>query len=292
VRLPSVGVSRVPVLILLGMAGALGCAQAETSAGSSEPAGTLAPLQREEFATTSDRLDASIVTPPDAATDEPPLIVLVPGGGWVSADPSGLVPLADSMARDGAVVVNLTYRTSVDGVYFPKPVSDVACGVASAVAEATRRVGQPSEVTVVGHSAGAQMAALVALAPDEFADPGCSAPAVAPDRLVGLAGPYDVTRAADAAANLFGPDLPDPRDWTAGNPVALAGQRREVPVLLVHGAADRVVPTSFTEQFAAALDSGGHEVTTQYPAGVDHATVYSAEVAEPIIAEWLGLGGR
>jgi predicted esterase len=76
-----------------------------------------------------------------------------------------------------------------------------------------------------------------------------------------------------------------------GKPGARADLRAEVPVLLLHGTADPVVPVSFTEQFAAALDGGGHELTTQYLEGVDHDTVCSAEVVAPIIAEWFGLDG-
>lgn len=64
-----------------------------------------------------------------------------------------------------------------------------------------------------------------------------------------------------------GRELPDPQDWMPGKPGARADLRPEVPVLLLHGTADPVVPVSFTEQFAAALDGGGHELTTQYLEG-------------------------
>lgn len=287
-RATCVGQSAVVALALLTSILASGCTQAETSV---EPSPSpVAPLPSAAF-TTTNGLDATLYQPPGARGATVPLVVLVPGGGWVSADPSGLARLADVLARDGANVVTVTYRTSSEGVYFPDPPRDIACGVAVAVAEVTQRGTSPSEVTVAGHSAGAQLAALVALAPDEFADPECPAPARAPDRLVGLAGPYDVTLADRQARNLFGPDLADPQDWTPGNPFARADLRGEMPVLLVHGTADAVVPVASTEQFATALEDGGHEVTVQYLDGVDHETVYSAEVVGPVIAEWLGLDG-
>lgn len=230
-------------------------------------------------------LDAMLVLPTEPAGGVP-LVVLVPGGGWASADPSGLAPLAHDLASRGTGVVMLTYRTAADRAFFPAPVQDVACGVGYA-AEALHAEGvKGSPVVIVGHSAGAHLAALVALAPEAFTDPACPYPAAVPTGLVGLAGPYDITRIGQGA-NLFGPNRPDPTTWLDGNPLILSDRRPDLPVLLVHGTADTVVPVRFTDDFAAALRRGAHDVTTVYPDGVTHNTVYSAEVAAPIIADWL-----
>lgn len=220
--------------------------------------------------------------------DDAPLVVLVPGGGWVAADPSGLVPLAEALAAGGAVVATITYRTASDGAYFPTPARDVACGFSAAKAAAGEAGFRPSEVVAIGHSAGAHLAALVALRPDEFGSE-CGDLAVAPDRLVGLSGPYDVTRARGPAIELFGPDNADPAGWSEGNPIDHAPNRSDMNVLLVHGSADDVVPLAFTEQFADALRTGGHDVDTSYPSDIDHHTVYSSTYAAPLITQWLGL---
>ncbi len=228
----------------------------------------------------------------DVATSAPvPVVVLVPGGGWTSADPSGLVPLAQWLAERGAVAGTVTYRTAADGAYFPEPVHDVGCAVAHAVASVRAAGLEPGEVVVVGHSSGAQLAALVALGDTRFTA-GCPDPAAPVDRLVGLAGPYDVVRAADVAANLFGPERAETAGWADGDPATYAAQRPEVPVLLVHGNEDSTVPRGFTEDFAAALVAGGHPTTTVYLDGVDHMAVFRADVAGPVIADWLALAGR
>lgn len=219
-----------------------------------------------------------------------PLIVLVPGGGWTSADPTGLTGLATWLSQRGAAVVTVTYRTSSEGAYFPVPAQDVACGVADAVARSRRAGVDVGEVTIVGHSAGAQLAAVVALTPDTFGT-GCVDPPVAPDRLVGLAGPYDVAHLGALASALLGPGRHTAAQVDAANPVTLATQRPQLPVLLIHGTADTTVPATSTEQLAAALAAGGHQVTTDYPNGVGHQSVYSAPVAGPLIAGWLGLPG-
>ncbi|BDO41158.1 alpha/beta fold hydrolase [Cellulomonas sp. NTE-D12] len=228
--------------------------------------------------------------PANARPGKTPLIVLVPGGGWTSADPTGLTGLATWLSQRGAAVVTVTYRTSSDGAYFPVPAQDVACDVADAVARTRRSGVDVGDVVIVGHSAGAQLAAVVALTPGSFGS-GCADPPVAPDRLVGLAGPYDVDHLGALASDLLGPGRHTAAQIAAANPVALATQRPQLPVLLIHGTADTTVPATSTEQLAAALTGAGHPVTTDYPTGVGHQSVYSAPVAGPLIAAWLGLAG-
>ena len=86
-----------------------------------------------------------------------------------------------------------------------------------------------------------------------------------PDALIGLAGPYDIRQFADAADALFAAPIDEaPAEWDAANPVVHADLRPEVPVLLLHGEADDVVPVSFTTDFGTALrgrrppDDGPH----------------------------------
>jgi acetyl esterase/lipase len=214
--------------------------------------------------------------------------VLVPGVGWFAADLEGFPELADDLASRGAAVVTMTYRTSDSGEYFPVPVEDVACGLGYAV-EAVEGL-EVSQVVLGGHSSGANMSALVALAPEDFASAECPYESTAPDALIGMSGPYDITQAFEPVAEaFFGPDRTDPQGWDEGNPVVYADQRADVPALLIHGTADDMVPVTFTEDFAAAMSDGGHDVTTDYPEGADHFSVISPDVAGPVIANWLGM---
>ena len=210
-------------------------------------------------------LEADVWEP---ATPGPgPVVVLIPGGGWVSADRAGLAPLASALSDAGMTVVSATYRTSSTDTYFPAPLEDVLCAVAFAAAVPTPTGDAPHPVVVVGHSAGANLAALAALVPEDAAA-SCPYQAVAPDALVGLAGPYDVTALPEVAISLFGASAKDePGRWKDGNPVAQAGNRADVPVLLLHGKDDPVVPVQFTTDFAAALKDGGHQVARRRPLG-------------------------
>jgi len=255
------------------------------------PTGSTAPAVPTALSASFDPAQSSrLFLPAAGGAASSPLVVLVPGGGWTSADPAGLTDLAPWLAQHGAAVVTVTYRTASDGAYFPTTAQDVACDLADAVARSRQAGVDVGEVTLVGHSAGAQLAAVVALTPGAFTT-GCADPPVAADRFIGLAGPYDVTQLGDLSSVIFGPGGKDPAGWAAADPVTLADQRPELPVLLIHGDADRTVPVAFTEQLASALVAGGHRVVTRYPEGVDHQSVYSAEVAGPLIADWLALAG-
>jgi acetyl esterase/lipase len=216
-----------------------------------------------------------------------PLVVMVPGGGWVTADPTGLAPLAARLVDAGIIAAPVRIRAASDGATYPDPVEDVLCATASAVVEARSRGYDPRPVVVLGHSSGAHLAALAVLAVDDYT-PSCDAPDVRPDALVGLSGPYDISQVPDIAGALLGSGPgEDPELWRDANPVERAGLRPGVPVLLLHGEDDVTVPPAFTTQFADALESAGHAVTVEIVAGVDHDAIYRAEVVGDLIVRWL-----
>ena len=222
-----------------------------------------------------------------AGATSAPLVVMVPGGGWRTADPAGLAGLAADLAHEGIAAAPVHLRAAEDGVVYPEPVEEVLCAAAVAVEEMRSRGVVPERVALLGHSSGAHLAALAVLAPDRYTS-GCRAPAVAPDALIGLSGPYDISRVPDLAAALMeGEPAKDPAAWTSANPVEQATLRPDVPVLLLHGAADDVVPVSFTTQFATALEHAGHATTVQVVPRAGHEAIYRAGVAGHRIARWL-----
>jgi acetyl esterase/lipase len=214
-----------------------------------------------------------------------PVVVMIPGGGWQTADPTGLEPLAAALASRGIVAMPVVIRANADGVVYPTPVEDVVCALADGVATARAAGIEPTRAVLLGHSSGAHLSAVAALDPQRYT-PTCDDPVVAADALVGLAGPYDIRSFSDAAANLFADDASD-ATWDAANPVLLASRRPEVPVLLLHGGADELVPPTFSTDFADALRAGHHPVTLDVIPGANHGEVYSATVAAQPVADWL-----
>ena len=218
-------------------------------------------------------------------TASAPVVVMIPGGSWRSAEPAGLQPLAEALADRGVVAVPVHIRTAGDGVVFPVPVEDVLCALADGAATARAAGIEPTRVALLGHSSGAHLASLATLDPEDFT-PHCEDPLVAADAFVGLAGPYDIRTFAEAASALFRAGA-GPAEWDAANPVLLAAHHPDVPVLLLHGDADDVVPVGYSRDFAMALSAGGHPTTLAVLLGEDHASIYAAEVVAPKIAEWL-----
>jgi acetyl esterase/lipase len=216
-----------------------------------------------------------------------PVVVMIPGGSWQSANPSGLEPLAEALAADGVVAVPVTIRASADDVVYPTPVEDVLCALADGAATAREAGIDPDRLVLLGHSSGAHLSAVATLAADRFS-PDCEDPVVAPDAFIGLAGPYDIRQFADAADALFAAPVDEaPGEWDAANPVIHADLRPEVPVLLLHGEADDVVPVSFTTDFGTALEAAGHPTTVRVLTDEDHETVYAAETAVRPVVDWL-----
>lgn len=231
-------------------------------------------------------LEANVFLPFDGKR-QTPLVVMIPGGAWRTADPSGFAGLARHLAGAGIMTVTVSVRAAVDGVVYPTPVEDVLCAVGFAADTAGANGIEVGSIFLLGHSSGAHLAALAALAPQDFT-PDCAGGTANADGLVAIAGPYDVTRDAGVAESLFGVSYgADPDLWDSGNPLLKAGLRPDLPVLLIHGEGDTVVPSWFTTEFGAALEGGGHETTTVIVPGANHDDIYSAELSGDLIVDWV-----
>jgi acetyl esterase/lipase len=266
----------LPALLLAGLlALPLGCSS-----------GREAAPRADRTVTYLAHLAADVYRPEGRVVPQRPVVVLVPGGGWLTADPAGLRPLAARLAAAGFPAVTITYRAADDGVRLPKAVDDIRCGAAFAA----HAIGQPGRrpVVLAGHSSGAHLAAVAALAPRD-PSPACEYPAADIVGFIGLAGPYDLSSLAGAAEPLLGASpAEDPAAWQAADPLLL-GRRPPalLRVLLVHGSDDPVVPARSTTLMATVLRAAKADVTVAMAPGADHDSVYSAKVAAPLLLRWL-----
>lgn len=217
-----------------------------------------------------------------------PVVVTIHGGGWFTGARDSMGFLADGLATRKMVVFNATYRTIALGGRFPGMVDDVACAVQFARNAAAEFTTAPEHITIVGHSAGAHLSALVAYAPGEFGQDCPEGPMQSPDAFVGLAGPYNTSQLALLLSPLFGGTIQDvPDAWAAGNPLTWVPTAPDIPTLLLHGELDQIAPIAFSEELEVALIEAGREVTFNVLFDRAHADANSPRVVGDRIAAFI-----
>jgi acetyl esterase/lipase len=241
-----------------------------------EPASSSSePEQRE--------IDAEVVVPDGAGPF--PAVVLVHGGGWVTGDPSIMSPLADHLNSNGFLTVNTRYALAgLERPGFPTAVEDVAC----AVRFAASHPDADGTVALIGHSAGAHIGAVVALTGDDYGDRCPYAGSGLPERFVGLAGPYDVSRLGPAIGAFFG-DGPDllPEEWEAGNPQLHTEAHTELSSLIMYGENDGLITNGFAFDFHQALVDSGSEALLELIEGARHNDMHDPDLVGDLIVTWL-----
>jgi acetyl esterase/lipase len=189
------------------------------------------------------RLD---VYAPEAASGAP-VVVFFYGGAWTSGERAHYRFVGEALAARGIVAVIPDYRLHPE-VGFPDFVEDGAEAVRWTLDNVETHGGDPGRVAVAGHSAGAHLAALLAL-DERYLGPDAARLA----GLVGLAGPYAFDPLAYDSTRPVFEGHPEPDDL---RPLALAGAHAP-PALLLHGEADGTVLIVNTLELAARLREAG-----------------------------------
>ncbi|MDI1338561.1 alpha/beta hydrolase [Polaromonas sp.] len=199
-----------------------------------------------------------------------PMVVFFYGGSWSSGERADYRFVGEALAASGIVAVIADYRLSPAFTY-PTFVQDSARAVGWAVAHGVAHGGDPARIFVMGHSAGAYNAAMVALDPRWLAAEGLT-----PSRLagwIGLAGPYDFLPIADRQTQVA-------FDWprTPGDSQPLFhASPASPPALLLAPADDRVVNSRrSTVALARRLQSSGVYVESALLDGVSHVTLVAS----------------
>jgi len=201
---------------------------------------------------------------PARSSDRPrPVVVFVHGGSWYWGSKDQYRFVGAALAERGAVVAVINYRLHPEA-HLAQSLDDVAAAVAQVERDATRVGGDPTRVYLMGHSAGAELAALIAMDPERLKARG----ARPVQGFVGLAGPYDFTITDDYLKEYFGP----PEHFPASQPVNSVGPASAAS-LLVQGLKDTTVWPRNTESLAGRLRASGVPVETVMLDEDDHSTV-------------------
>lgn len=199
-----------------------------------------------------------------------PVIVFFYGGNWVSGKREDYAFVGRALAARGFVVVVPDYRLYPQ-VRYPAFLDDAAQAVAWAGRDIARYGGDPQRLFVMGHSAGAYNAAMLALDARWLGKQGVKAASLR--GWIGLAGPYDFLPVENRTTRpVFSfPDTPldsQPiRHAAAGAP----------PALLIAARSDRLVDAARnTGGLASRLRAAQVPVREVYYEGVTHTTLVAS----------------
>ena len=211
------------------------------------------------------RLDLYV---PDGAGPDAPLLVFFYGGNWQSGSKELYRFVGQAFASRGYVTAIPDYRVWPEARY-PDFVADGAAAVTWL--RAWPAAGEGRRVFLAGHSAGAYIAAMLALDRQWLPPAGCGPVTAA----AGLAGPYDFLPLTDPTLiEIFGPEPVGPltqpvRHVAPGDP----------PMFLATGTKDTTVRPRNSVVLAERLQEVGVEAQlVEYP-GLGHVEIVAALAA-------------
>jgi acetyl esterase/lipase len=197
-----------------------------------------------------------------------PAVILIHGGGWTSFDKSTMKTMAQFLARSGFVAFAVDYRLFHDNENrWPAQLDDVQRAVRWVRANADKYGLNPEKIGAFGHSAGAQLAALLGM--EETRDNSDVTLAKYSSRVqavVDYSGPTDFTTERDPEGmafltNFFSVDYSKhPEVWRDASP-AFHTAKSNAPFLIVHGTHDESVPIAQAQEFYDKLKAAGVPVS-------------------------------
>lgn len=215
-----------------------------------------------------------IYTPKDAAPDAP-VVVFFYGGSWISGSRGDYAFVGEALASRGIVAVLADYRLYPQA-HYQELLQDSAQAVGWTHAHIRQYGGDPGKLYVMGHSAGAYNAAMLALDPKWLAAAGTTPSII--KGWIGLAGPYDFLPIEDAEVKpvFYFPNSPP--DSQPINHVSAASP----PALLIASVNDTEVnPQRNTGGMASRLRAQGVSVREVYFSRTSHRTLVGA-LARPL----------
>ncbi len=203
---------------------------------------------------------------PSCAKKPARVVVFFYGGNWQTGSKEDYRFVAQALASRGFVAVMPDYTRYPAG-QFPAFMVDGALAVRWTLENAARFGGDPKHIYLMGHSAGAHIAALLTLDPHYLKDAGVERSAIR--GTVALSGPYDFVPGPDdrpAFGMARDSVTPDP----AIEPIHFVDGHAQ-PMLLIHGLKDQTVGADNAVRLAERIREKGGEV--RYIAYPDRAHV-------------------
>ncbi|GAA5484151.1 alpha/beta hydrolase [Haloferula sargassicola] len=241
-----------------------------------------------------------IYLPDHAAEGRHPVVIAIHGGGWKLGNrsmPRFVQPKTRWLNREGFIVVSIGYRLTPE-VRHPAHIQDVCAAIAWVQKNIARHHGDPDQLYLLGHSAGAHLAALAGTDFDRLQKAGADPAAIRGVILLDGAG-YDIP--GELAGEMSFPALrqmyldaftADPKVQRDASPIHHADHRCP-PFLLLH-VTTRADSTLQSQRLAAALEKHGGFAKVVAVPGKTHGTISRdlGKRGDPVtraVAAFLGL---
>lgn len=229
-------------------------------------------------------LEMAFILPKVLSGPKRPVILWLPGGGWMESNPWKWMPSLMFFAEKGFIVAAAQYRLCTQGP-FPSQIVDIKTAIRFLRYNAEQYGIDPNKIGVMGCSTGGLLASLAAMNEDKYDT----------NEWTGFSS------RVSAAADLYGPsDLFTLEHAVTGTSAAktilevrrlLIGENSEratekmheasplfhinaniCPILIAHGTNDRTIPLSQSELFYEALKKAGSKAELYLLEGASHST--------------------
>lgn len=198
-----------------------------------------------------------------------PVVVFFYGGAWQAGSKQLYRYIGTALARRGFVIVVPDYRIYPETRY-PGFLEDGARAVRWVKDNAARFGGDPEKLFVMGHSAGAHIAAMLAI-DARWLGQVRLAPQHDIAGLIEISGPYDFLPLRDPTlVTIFGG-----ADVAPTQPIFHVSSGAP-PALLLTGARDKTVDAGNTLRLAARLRSAGNEAEAVVYPRIGHYAIVAA----------------
>ncbi|MDB5331541.1 MAG: alpha/beta hydrolase fold family protein [Phycisphaerales bacterium] len=183
------------------------------------------------------------------------VVIFFYGGDWQTGSKKDYAFVGEALSSRGFVAVLPDYRLYPE-VTFPQFVEDGAAAVRWAYDNAARFGGDPAHIYLMGHSAGAHIAALLTLDGHYLKNVGLDRNVIR--ATAALSGPYDFVPPPDDRG-AFGMSRWDTEPDPAIEPTHFVDGHAP-PMLLIRGLKDTVVGPENGERLSAAIRRAGGKV--------------------------------
>ena len=203
-----------------------------------------------------------------------PIIVFFYGGSWQTGEKGTYLFVAAALAKRGFVAIVPDYRVYPE-VRYPAFLEDGARAARWARDNGARFGGDPDKLFIMGHSAGAYIAAMLALDGRWLQDVN-----LMPNRdiagLIGISGPYDFLPLHDAALK----DIFGGANNAATQPISHVTDGAP-PAFLATSKRDETVDPGNARRLASRLAAAGNRATVKTYPWVSHLSIMGA-FAQPL----------